>query len=404
MSRGPYHAHNGHVYDAVATAWTRSGSVAAARAAKQAGLAVTAAQLETLTAAIAKANGTRKTRLLEPAQVLDAIAAAVVADSGIGIVHGGEANDGTQRTTLCLAYREGSRISVGVGLSRARGAGPGVTWPVLQPWSRTTPARNVDKLRQWAKTIGVSFTLTRLPAQPAPNDEHALLAAVLADPADDGPRAVYADRLIERGEPRGDFIALQLALAKTRPGSARHAELVGATGTLEKQHRVAWSRELAQLTLKQTYDRGFVSSVVIRARAFVADGDRLLALAPIERVRLRELTAPAIRKVAVSPALRRISVLELDGRVGDRLAGELAAGGALANLRGLAVAGCGIGAAAVARLLAVMPKLEWLEIGLTERIAEAVMPFERVSIVSKVKPPGPISLRLAAAGRIRPPP
>src|SRR5262249_20747125 len=40
--------------------------------------------------------------------------------------------------------------------------------------------------------------------------EAGLLAAVYAAPADDAPRAIYADWLQERGDPRGELIALQL--------------------------------------------------------------------------------------------------------------------------------------------------------------------------------------------------
>lgn len=37
-----------------------------------------------------------------------------------------------------------------------------------------------------------------------------ILGAILADPADDTPRLVYADRLIERGDPRGELIVVQI--------------------------------------------------------------------------------------------------------------------------------------------------------------------------------------------------
>lgn len=42
-----------------------------------------------------------------------------------------------------------------------------------------------------------------------------LLTEVYADPANDAPRAVYADHLCDQGHPLGDFIQLQLARAKT---------------------------------------------------------------------------------------------------------------------------------------------------------------------------------------------
>ncbi len=46
------------------------------------------------------------------------------------------------------------------------------------------------------------------------------IQAILAEPDDDVPRLIYADWLQERGEPRGDFIRLQCAMAALKaPGS-----------------------------------------------------------------------------------------------------------------------------------------------------------------------------------------
>jgi uncharacterized protein (TIGR02996 family) len=44
--------------------------------------------------------------------------------------------------------------------------------------------------------------------------EDKLLAEVYASPDDDAPRLVYADWLQERDDPRGEFIALQIARAR----------------------------------------------------------------------------------------------------------------------------------------------------------------------------------------------
>ena len=46
--------------------------------------------------------------------------------------------------------------------------------------------------------------------------ERTLLEEIYAAPDDDGPRSIYADWLIERDDPRGTFIALQLARARRR--------------------------------------------------------------------------------------------------------------------------------------------------------------------------------------------
>lgn len=77
----------------------------------------------------------------------------------------------------------------------------------------------------------------------------ALLAEIYADPDDDGRRSVYADYLIERGDPRGTFIALQLARVRTQDPtpSAEEQALLDA-------HGHAW---LATRTGHPTFERGF---------------------------------------------------------------------------------------------------------------------------------------------------
>src|SRR5262249_37183185 len=83
--------------------------------------------------------------------------------------------------------------------------------------------------------------------------ESELLAAVYASPSDDGPRSVYADWLLERNDPRGEFIALQLASESrqlTKKERARQQELLVA-------HRREWLGPLATLPIRIGFDRGF---------------------------------------------------------------------------------------------------------------------------------------------------
>lgn len=81
-----------------------------------------------------------------------------------------------------------------------------------------------------------------------------LLAAVWAAPSDDGPREVYADWLMERGDPHGEFIALQLARARRRVGpTPRENELLEAhirrwLGPLDVAVRIGSAR----------FERGFL--------------------------------------------------------------------------------------------------------------------------------------------------
>lgn len=86
--------------------------------------------------------------------------------------------------------------------------------------------------------------------------EDELLAAIYANPADDTPRQVYADMLLEKGDPRGEFISLQLANADEKKQRA-----------LLKAHGKQWLGELAEV-LASTYEfrRGFLSKATIKFR------------------------------------------------------------------------------------------------------------------------------------------
>ncbi|MBL8956574.1 MAG: TIGR02996 domain-containing protein, partial [Myxococcaceae bacterium] len=86
----------------------------------------------------------------------------------------------------------------------------------------------------------------------------ALLADVYAAPDDDAPRRVYADFLLERGDPRGELITLQLARPVGTEPSEREGELL-------KKHGKAWLGPLATvLSWGKSYsmtrfERGFVA-------------------------------------------------------------------------------------------------------------------------------------------------
>lgn len=83
-----------------------------------------------------------------------------------------------------------------------------------------------------------------------------LLAAVYESPEDDAPRAVYADFLLERGDPRGEFIASQLSTARAKPYQRqREHELLA-------EHRAAWVAPLGVVdSVQVTFERGFPAKV-----------------------------------------------------------------------------------------------------------------------------------------------
>ncbi len=92
----------------------------------------------------------------------------------------------------------------------------------------------------------------------------ALLAEIYANPADDAPRLVYADLLTAKGDPRGEFIVLQLERGDGEP-SAREQELL-------KRHGKAWLGDLAPVL---TWGKGYATTAF--RRGFVSTADIILS-------------------------------------------------------------------------------------------------------------------------------
>jgi uncharacterized protein (TIGR02996 family) len=109
----------------------------------------------------------------------------------------------------------------------------------------------------------------------------ALLADIVANPDDDAPRRVYADTLLERGDPYGELINVQLDLAGD--GLAR-AERIGRRrreGELLAMHHDAWSLEIATHV---RYRRGFVDVMTLDPDTLARRGSEVIARAPLLRM------------------------------------------------------------------------------------------------------------------------
>jgi uncharacterized protein (TIGR02996 family) len=99
---------------------------------------------------------------------------------------------------------------------------------------------------------------TKPHAQATPQNATSLLDAIYANPDDDGPRLVYADWLQERGDPHGEFIALQLQASPDAAATKRMRELV-------KKHKKAWLGTLP-LGGDIEFRRGFPAKGVVKFR------------------------------------------------------------------------------------------------------------------------------------------
>src|SRR5205807_8243126 len=103
--------------------------------------------------------------------------------------------------------------------------------------------------------------------------DDAFLRAIIDSPDDDGPRLLYADWLEERGDPRGEFIRVQCAIAVADPGDPRFAELRLREGQLLAAHASEWARPLPGRARSWVFRRGFVEEVTIDVDAFLDIAD-----------------------------------------------------------------------------------------------------------------------------------
>ena len=150
--------------------------------------------------------------------------------------------------------------------------------------------------------------------------EAELLRGILADPDADEPRRAYMEWAARRGDPRGDFIRVQLELAEARRRNAQVAEwgpLYRASQASLERHGALWRQPLEQLVIEDliyqpSFRRGFIEDVTMDAAMFERAAPRVYALAPVRYVSLRAIVATP--SALASPHLERIVSLDLSGR------------------------------------------------------------------------------------------
>ena len=84
-----------------------------------------------------------------------------------------------------------------------------------------------------------------------PSSGKVLENAIFANPDDLGAHAAYADWLIEQGDPRGEFIQVQLVLEDEKKSAKERKELEKREKELLKKHEREWLGELAPHFLDQ---------------------------------------------------------------------------------------------------------------------------------------------------------
>lgn len=165
-------------------------------------------------------------------------------------------------------------------------------------------------------------------------DPAAMLAAVLAAPADDEPRLVYADWLTERGDPRGTFIQIQCQLGGTRYGakgyvlgrgkdarSATEEELQALEKKLLAKHQKAWIAPIRAAIRTWSWTRGFVSRVEADGAKFLEAGESVVDQTPLESLKLTALKPPQHEALGRSRVLARVRHLDVaEQKIGPKTA------------------------------------------------------------------------------------
>ncbi len=167
------------------------------------------------------------------------------------------------------------------------------------------------------------------------------VAAICAEPDDDLPRMIYADWLDDRGDPRGEFIRLQLSNHVGEP------EKAARMAQLEKLYARKWAGPFVDWAYMIGFRRGFPEHLVIQAEVFLDFADDVFKIAPIRGVSLIG-AARKVRKLTRLSALSHLGALHLTGTfIGDTGVAKLAACPHLGNLRTLRLGHCGLTSKAV---------------------------------------------------------
>ncbi|MEW5739868.1 MAG: TIGR02996 domain-containing protein [Myxococcota bacterium] len=261
---------------------------------------------------LSRANGRRTARLLTSADVRACVDGALTGPLGFSWRHAGEVDDAREFTSVVLAVAGAEDVTVGVVAARAKSVSPGRAWPELEPWERFNDAANVPRCLAWAgrrrdDRAHLSYERARRPASAS---RESLLEEVLAHPADEAPRLVYADWLSDRGDPRGELISVQCELERTND-PARFLELEARQVALLSAHGATWVGPLAQEALQVQFRRGFVEQVTVLDAGALEGVGELLSREPVRSLTFASTRGLDVPRLAAAPWLERLDALGL---------------------------------------------------------------------------------------------
>jgi uncharacterized protein (TIGR02996 family) len=144
-------------------------------------------------------------------------------------------------------------------------------------------------------------------------EERAFFDRIRDEPAEDGPRLIYADWLEENGQPeRAEFIRLQVALDKLPEDDPRRTDLRERERVLREANETRWAADLAPLVSGCEFRRGVIDSVSVDTNQFLTAGAAIFDVAPVRKVRFIDV-GDRLAKLVQSPLLRNVRELDLSG-------------------------------------------------------------------------------------------
>lgn len=265
------------------------------------------------------------------------------------------------------------------------------TAKVAGPKKTATAAGGTKK-----KTSKASASTTATAAAPSDLSKSPVLQAVLDDPDDDAARLVLADWLLERGDPRGEFIQIQCALGARLLG-ARGARsillretpreaLVVRERELLKKYQAVWLAPIRAFVRTWNWRRGFVEGVVADGKKFVEGAATIFANTPLEEATLTALKPAIVEALAREPLVARLRSLDVSQqRIGpDEL--RVFASPSFASLRSLDLWGNPLGEAGAIRLAsASLDRLERLELATCKLTARGVEALSRAAFFPRLR-------------------
>jgi uncharacterized protein (TIGR02996 family) len=199
--------------------------------------------------------------------------------------------------------------------------------------------------------------------------EDAFLHDILAHPDDDAPRLIYADWLDERGDPRGEFIRVQCALARLDDEDPRRWPLEEREQALLQAHKTRWRESLTN-GLTGSFRRGFIEAASMRlteCEDFFVEAERSLTHHPIRKLELiarfglrivNERSTESLLRLTESPLLGQLHGLVMTGfSFNDGIVRAFAASPYLRQLRELKLSQISVDDVARLRELVVLPSL-----------------------------------------------